>query len=247
MMTVIPAIDLRGGRCVRLRQGDFARETVYADDPLALASSYADGGFDRLHVVDLDGARSGEQRHQAIVSQIVDGTGLMVQLGGGIRNRDTLAAWLEAGVARCIVGSMAASEPDTVAGWFEAHGAEAIVLALDVRTREGGDPVLSIHGWTRDAGMTLWQAIERFRPAGLRHVLCTDVGRDGTMSGPNLALYEALATRYPELEIQASGGVRGVDDLAALRAAGCTAAVTGRALMDAAVTPAEVMSFLRGA
>lgn len=246
-MTVIPAIDLRGGRCVRLRQGDFARETVYGDDPLALASWYAEGGFSRLHVVDLDGARSGEQRHQAVVSQIVDATGLMVQLGGGIRHRDALAAWLDAGVARCVVGSTAASEPEAVAEWLETYGADSIVLALDVRTRDGQDPVLSIHGWTRDAGLTLWQAVERFRPVGLRHVLCTDVARDGTMNGPNVALYEALTTRYPELEIQASGGVRGIDDLVALRAAGCSAAITGRALLDSAVTPAEVMSFLRDA
>jgi phosphoribosylformimino-5-aminoimidazole carboxamide ribotide isomerase len=246
-MTVIPAIDLRGGRCVRLRQGDFAQETVYGDDPLALAHGYADSGFTRLHVVDLDGARSGEQRHQAIVSRIVEATGLMVQLGGGIRHRDALAAWLDAGVARCVVGSMAASDPDTVADWFGAYGTDSLVLALDVRTGDGHEPLLSIHGWTRDAGVTLWQALERFRPLGLRHVLCTDVARDGTMNGPNVELYEALATRCPELEVQASGGVRGVADLADLRAAGCAAAITGRALLDAAVTPAEVMSFLRGA
>lgn len=246
-MNVIPAIDLRAGRCVRLRQGDFARETVYGDDPVALASSYAESGFSRLHVVDLDGARSGEQRHQAVVSRIVDTTGLMVQLGGGIRHRDALAGWLEAGVARCVIGSMAASEPDTVAGWFETYGADAIVLALDVRTRDGCEPVLSIDGWTRNTEVTLWQAIERFRPVGLRHVLCTDVARDGTMSGPNLALYEALASRCPALEIQASGGVRGLDDLTALRAAGCSAAITGRALLDSAITPAEVMAFLRDA
>lgn len=244
---VFPAIDLRGGRCVRLRQGDFAQETVYGDDPLALASSYAESGFSRLHVVDLDGARSGEQRHQPIVSQIVEATGLLVQLGGGIRRRDTLAAWLDAGVARCVVGSMAASEPGTVADWFRTYGTDSIVLALDVRTRDGHDPVLSTHGWTRDAGITLWQAIERFRPLGLRHVLCTDVARDGTMNGPNVELYETLAARYPELEIQASGGVRGIADLAGLREAGCAAAVTGRALLDSAVTPAEVMSFLRDA
>lgn len=246
-MTVIPAIDLRGGRCVRLLQGDFERETVYGDDALAIASSYAAGGFSRLHVVDLDGARSGEQRHQAVVSQIIADTGLMVQLGGGIRQRDALAAWLEAGVARCVVGSAAAREPDVVAEWLETYGGDSIVLALDVRTADGHDPVLSIHGWTRDTDITLWQAVERFRPAGLRHVLCTDVARDGTMEGPNVALYESLATRYPELEIQASGGVRGIADLAALRAAGCAASITGRALLDSALTPAEVRSFLRDA
>ena len=246
-MTVIPAIDLRGGRCVRLRQGDFARETVYDDDPVVLASRYADAGFRRLHIVDLDGARSGQQRHQAIVARIVETTGLMVQLGGGIRHREAIAGWLDAGVARCVIGSMAASEPDAVEEWFEAFGAESIVLALDVRTGAGHDPVLAIHGWTRDAGVTLWEAIERFLPAGLRHVLCTDVALDGTMSGPNVSLYESVRKRYPELEIQASGGVRGVEDLAALSTAGCAAAITGRALLDSAVSPEEIMSFLQDA
>ena len=110
-----------------------------------------------------------------------------------------------------------------------------------------GEPLLATHGWTRDSGQTLWQAVERFRPAGLRHVLCTDVDRDGTMGGPNVPLYAELSARYPELEVQASGGVRGLDDLAALRDAGCAAAITGRALLDAALSPAEVVSFQRGA
>lgn len=246
-MTVIPAIDLRGGRCVRLRQGDFTRETVYEQDPLALARGYAESGFSQLHVVDLDGARSGEQAHQVVVSQIVETTGLRVQLGGGIRRRATLDGWLAAGVARCVVGSLAVSEPDTVAEWIAASEGRSVVLALDVRLRDGREPVLSTHGWTRDSETTLWQALERFRAAGLRHVLCTDVDRDGTMSGPNVPLYAELARRYPDLEVQASGGVRGLEDLAALREAGCAAAITGRALLDAALTPAEVVSFQRGA
>lgn len=246
-LTIIPAIDLRGGRCVRLRQGDFAQETVYDDDPLALARRYRDGGFTHLHVVDLDGARFGEQRHTALLSRIVADTGLAVQLGGGIRHRDILAGWLEAGAMRCVVGSVAVTDPGTVAEWLAAFGADSIVLALDVRARPGADPLLSTHGWTRDSDTTLWQAIERFRPAGLRQVLCTDVGRDGTMSGPNVALYRELAARHPDLAIQASGGVRGLEDLQSLRQAGCSAAIIGRALLDSTLTPAEVASFLRDA
>ena len=246
-MTVIPAIDLRGGRCVRLRQGDFARETVYGDDPLALARSYAEDGFEYLHVVDLDGARSGEQRHQAIVARIVEDTGLRVQLGGGIRRTDILAGWLAAGVSRCVVGSVAVVDPDAVARWLGSYGGECVVLALDVRIRANDDPVLCVHGWTRDSEMTLWRAIERFLPEGLTHVLCTDVERDGTMDGPNVALYAELAARYPDLALQASGGVRSVEDLVALREAGCAAAITGRALLDAALAPSEAISFQRGA
>lgn len=245
-MTVIPAIDLRGGKCVRLYQGDFERETVYSE-PMATALGYRQMGLGRVHIVDLDGARHGEQRHRQIVSAIAGTAGLVVQLGGGIRNRETLRHWLRAGVARCVIGSLAATEPDTVAAWLEDFGADRIVLALDVRLDDRGTPALSIDGWTRSAGLTLWQCLDRYAGHGLKHVLCTDIGRDGALSGPNLPLYREFRQRYPELELQASGGVRHVDDLAALRDIGCSAAIAGRALLDGHIIATELTSFLRGA
>lgn len=245
-MNVIPAIDLRDGRCVRLLQGEFEQETDYGDDPVAIARRYAAAGFDRLHVVDLDGARSGIQRHREAVAALIDATGLSVQLGGGIRTRETLARWLEAGVDRCIVGSLAVTDAVTVEDWIAAFGVERIVLAFDVRTG-GHAPVPAIHGWTRDADVTLWQCLDRYRDAGLRHVLCTDVGRDGALRGPNEDLYGEIRSRYPELELQASGGVRDVRDLAALRALGCAAAVTGRAMLDGRISNREIGRFLRSA
>ncbi len=246
-MIVIPAIDLRHGKCVRLRQGDFNRETVYNDDPMLVARHYRDSGFENLHVVDLDGARSGQQQHQDVVGKIVAATGLVVQLGGGIRDRHSLEYWLQSGVSRCVIGSVAVSEPDLVAGWLDEFGADSIVLALDVRMNPGQEPCLAIHGWMEDTDTTLWQAIERYCAADAKHILCTDVGRDGMMSGPNLGLYEELIRRYPDLQVQASGGVRNLEDLDALRRAGCAAAITGRALLDSSITPSEVLSFLRDA
>lgn len=246
-MNVIPAIDLKDGRCVRLMQGDFDQETRYSSEPLDVARRYRSLGFDRLHLVDLDGALSGEQKHAGIVASIVSGTDLTVQLGGGIRRRDSIALWLEAGVSRCVVGSIAITQPETVLGWLQEFGPDRIVLALDVRTDDGGSPILATHGWTRSAGVTLWQCLESYLDHGVSHVLCTDIGRDGTCDGPNGLLYREILQRCPDLDLQASGGVRHIDDLQALRELGCAAAITGRALLEGRITDEEISSFLRNA
>lgn len=245
-MKIIPAIDLRGGRCVRLLKGEFDRETRYSDEPAAVAHAYRSMGFDTLHVVDLDGARTGDQHHQAIVRRITAETGLAVQLGGGIRHRDTVAAWLDAGVSRLVVGSLAVQEPAAVAGWFDEFGPARFVLALDVRLDAGGIPRLATHGWTRDSKRSLWDCIDGYRSTtALEHVLCTDVGRDGAMTGPNVDLYREFVARCPDIALQASGGVRDAADLEALRDLGAAAAITGRALLDGAITEEEIRTFLR--
>lgn len=231
-MIVIPAIDLRDGRCVRLLRGDFARETVWHEDPLALARDFRRAGFTHLHVVDLDGARDGRQRNEAVVRAMVDEGGAIVQLGGGLRSHGAVERWLATGVTRCIVGSLAVDDPDVVAGWLEEFGPERVVIALDVRCPADGDPVPATHGWQRSSAHTLWQCVDRYLASGLKHVLCTDVGRDGTLGGPNLSLYREFRRRYPDLALQASGGVRDGADLAALDALGCAAAISGRALLE---------------
>lgn len=244
-MKLIPAIDLKDGRCVRLYQGEFDRETRYGDDPLALVRGYREAGFGELHVVDLDGARYGQQRHAELVAEIA-ATGLRVQLGGGIRDARTVERWLRAGVERCVVGSVAVTDPAEAARWLQRFGAAHVVLAFDVRIADG-EPVPAIHGWTESAATTLWTCVERFSDSGLRHLLCTDVGRDGALNGPNLALYREILARHPHLALQASGGIRHAEDLAALRAIGCPAAISGRALLDGRITAKEIDSFLRDA
>ena len=244
-MIVIPAIDLKDGHCVRLYQGDFDRETRYGNDPLQLAHRYRASGFDHLHVVDLDGALSGEQRHRAVVSKIAKAAQFVLQVGGGIRSRDSIAEWLAAGASRCVVGSLAVTEPHTVADWFREFGADRIVLALDVRTHGDGVPMLATHGWTRSSDLTLWKCIDGYIRCGLKHVLCTDIRLDGALTGPNGPLYSEFRQRYPEIELQASGGVRHRDDLEDLRALGCAAAITGRALLDGRITAEDMSSFLR--
>lgn len=244
-MNVIPAIDLRGGRCVRLYQGEFDRETVYSDTPAEIAGQYADSGATWLHLVDLDGARAGTAGNAALVQRIATETPMKVQVGGGIRDAETVARWLDSGVDRVVVGSVAITDPAEVREWFDRFGSDAIVLALDVRLDDEGNPYVTTHGWQTTTAQTLWAAVDMFLEAGLRHVLCTDVGRDGAMSGPNVDLYKSFVARYPAVELQASGGVRGLDDLLTLRASGSAAAITGRALLDGSLTLEEVRRFLR--
>lgn len=246
-MKVIPAIDLQGGKCVRLLKGDFAKTTEYSDDPAAVARQFAELGATNLHVVDLDGARSGTQENHAIIAAIAAESDMAIQIGGGIRHRDTVRRWLDAGVARCVIGSLAITEPDAVKSWLVQFGADRIVLALDVNIGDAGIPVVTTHGWTRPSNMSVYECIEDYKDVGLRHVLCTDVSRDGAMAGPNLDLYAGILMRFPDLQLQASGGVRDRRDLEVLREHGLPAAITGRALLDGKITAAEMASFQQGA
>lgn len=243
-MNIIPAIDIQNGCCVRLLQGDFARETKYSDDPPSIASDFRDLGFRQLHIVDLDGARYGKQLNREAVRKITASSGLTIQLGGGIRDQETASAWFDAGISRCVVGSTAVLEPAAVKEWFAEFSPEQIVLALDVRLDENGTPWLSTHGWTRKAGITLWDCVEDYAEAGVVHVLCTDVRRDGAMAGPNVDLYAEFVRLYPHLLLQASGGVRNVADLEALRVTGAHSAITGRALLDGRISKEEIAAFL---
>jgi phosphoribosylformimino-5-aminoimidazole carboxamide ribotide isomerase len=238
-MRIIPAIDLQGGKCVRLYQGDFDKVTEYSDDPLAIAREFSALQVRNLHIVDLDGARTGSQQNQAIVAELSASTDLNVQVGGGIRDADTVTNWLERGVTRCVVGSVAVVEPDLVVDWLAHFGAAHIVIALDVSIGDDG-PVVATHGWTKSSGTSLWDCIDRLADAGMEHLLCTDISRDGAMAGPNFDLYADIHRRFPGLALQASGGVRDAADLERLRALGIPAAITGKALLDGRISAAEV-------
>jgi phosphoribosylformimino-5-aminoimidazole carboxamide ribotide isomerase len=228
--TVYPAIDVRDGRVVRLRQGDYAQETRYADDAFALASRYAQAGARWLHLVDLDAARSGGYTLLPLLRRIVGAGHMRVQTGGGVRSAADVQALLDAGASRVVIGSAAIREPDSVRTWLDRFGADRLVLALDARRDSGGVWRLPVHGWTETSAVTLFDLLD-FYSTGARHLLCTDIARDGMLSGPNSEWYAALAARYPALAIQASGGIRDVDDVIALRTTGCAGAITGKALL----------------
>ncbi len=244
-MKIIPAIDLQDGQCVRLFQGDFDQRTEYGNDPVDVARDFQTLGFDNLHIVDLDGARFGKQTNREVVFAIVSATDLDMQLGGGIRGRETASKWFAAGVSRCVVGSLAVDDPETIKGWMRIFGPGRIVLALDVRLDGSGIPMLVTHGWTRMARLNLWQCVDDYLQDNIEHVLCTDVDRDGAMTGPNLELYREFVSRYPTISLQASGGVRNADDLLELEELGASAAITGRALLDGKINTEELGSFLR--
>ena len=226
-----PALDIRGGRVVRLRQGDYARETRYADEPLAAARAHAEAGARWLHLVDLDAARVGGYTLAPLLREIRAQTGLRVQTGGGVRSEADAEAILDAGAARVVVGSLAVREPARVARWLGRFGAERLTIALDVREVDG-EWRLPVAGWTADSGARLDELLARYADAGLRHLLCTDIACDGMLAGPNLGLYRRVLARAPAVAVQGSGGVRDVADVRALRDAGCAGAVLGRELLD---------------
>jgi phosphoribosylformimino-5-aminoimidazole carboxamide ribotide isomerase len=247
-MRLIPAIDLRGGSCVRLLQGRFDAETVYASDPAVVLDRYLALGARRIHVVDLDGARDGSQGNRAAIERLAARAGAAaIQVGGGVRSREVADELLKLGIASVVVGSVAVTSPDEVAGWLHELGPERVVLAFDVRLDEGATPCLATHGWERQTGTSLWDAVERYLPAGLRHVLCTDVARDGALSGPNVALYAECVRRFPGVAWQASGGVSTADDLHALAGTGVAAVISGRALLEGRLTAEELAPFLPAA
>ncbi|MEY2625758.1 MAG: 1-(5-phosphoribosyl)-5-[(5-phosphoribosylamino)methylideneamino] imidazole-4-carboxamide isomerase [Gammaproteobacteria bacterium] len=243
-MRLIPSIDLRGGQCVRLLHGDFTRETIYPVDPLELAARYRQLGARWLHVVDLDGARDGALANRQAIVEMAKIPKLSLQVGGGVRSAAAVDELLSAGIARVVVGSAAIEKSVEVGTWMRFFGKTRICLALDVRV-EMGEPLVQTRGWTKATTMTLWQSIEPFLRSGLQHVLCTDIGRDGALSGPNVELYQQCLTRFPKIKWQASGGIRDITDLELLSAMGMSAAISGRALLEGHLADIELRKWMR--
>ena len=237
-MLLMPAIDLRHGRCVRLYQGDFGSETQYEHEPHELLVRYRNLGASWLHVVDLDGAKDGMLANRSVIVALASQRAVRLQVGGGVRSAAAINDLLRVGVERVIVGSAAVERPDEVADWIARFGGERICLALDVRIDSRG-PVVRTRGWTEGTALTLWDAIERYPQGSIKHVLCTDIERDGALSGPNIELYREAQSRFPGLAWQASGGVRDAADLKALAACGVAAAVSGKALLEERITAEE--------
>ena len=239
--TLIPAIDIRNGRVVRLFQGDYDRETVYGDDPVAVARAYADEGAEWLHLVDLDAARFGGYTQLPLVERLKAETGLRLQTGGGIRAAQDVEGLLNAGVERVVVGTQAVRRPALVSAWLRRYGSEHLTLALDTRQDEAGVWRLPVSGWTEASLSTLDDLLATYVQVGLRHLLCTDISRDGMLTGFDIELYRTLAARWPDLAIQASGGVNSLADVDAARRAGAGAAILGRALLEQRFTLTDAM------
>lgn len=233
-MRVIPAIDVLGGSVVRLRQGNFDRPTTYGVDPLSLALTYAGQGARELHLVDLRAAKEGgvTSESESLVSRLREATGLVLQVGGGVRSLRDIERLLDAGASRVVVGTLVLRDPDTVRGAALLFGVHRIVAAIDCRERE-----VRVSGWREGSGVPVEEALGLVRSLGLREAIVTDIDRDGMGSGPNVELYSLLRCQYPDVRITASGGVRSLVDLQALQDVGCEAAIVGTAFLEGNLDP----------
>jgi phosphoribosylformimino-5-aminoimidazole carboxamide ribotide isomerase len=234
-MLIYPAIDLMGGRCVRLKQGRFETATVYGTDPFVVLERFAQSGVTWVHIVDLDGARAGAPRQHELIGRLAASQPVRIQAGGGIRGREDVRVLLESGVARVVIGSGAVTQTADVRQWIGEFGAERICLALDVR-RDGAQWKIALHGWQRDSDLAIDEALTLYPPGTVRHILITDVGRDGMMSGSNVALMRYVHALRPDLAVQAAGGIASRGDLAQLKIEGAAGAIIGRALYEGALT-----------
>lgn len=246
-MILIPSIDLRNGRCVRLLKGNFDQETRYDLEPHELLQRYRALGATWLHVVDLDGAKDGKLANRSVIIRLASQKALHVQVGGGVRSTEVVDDLLRNGIDRVIVGSAAIENPTEVQGWLKRYGAEKVGLAFDIRHDAQGVPRVLTRGWTQESKLSLWEAVDGYLPHGLRHVLCTDAELDGAMQGPGVRLYREFTQRYPQIHLQASGGVRSAADLHALAGAGSAAAISGKALLEEVIKPSELAPFLPNA
>jgi phosphoribosylformimino-5-aminoimidazole carboxamide ribotide isomerase len=250
-MILIPSIDLRDGRCVRLLKGNFDAETRYDLEPHELLQRYRALGANWLHVVDLDGAKDGRLANRSTIIRLASQKALHIQVGGGVRSVGVVDDLLRNGIDRVIVGSAAVEKPAEVQAWLKKYGAEKVGLAFDIRHDAQGVPRVLTRGWTKESKLTLWEAIDSYLSFdgghGLKHVLCTDVELDGALQGPAVALYAEGVKRYPQIAWQASGGVRSAADLAALAATGSAAAISGKALLEELIKPSELVPFLPNA
>ncbi len=235
MIELIPAIDIINGQCVRLTKGDYEQKTVYRDSPAEVAKEFEQIGFRRLHVVDLDGAKSKHIVNSQVLQDITTKTQLTVDFGGGIKTDADIAAAFAAGAQLVTIGSIAVTHPDLFMGWLQKYGAERIILGADVRNGK-----ISINGWKEDSAEDLLPFLRKYVDAGVRNVLCTEISKDGTLQGPAIELYQRVMSVYPELHLIASGGVSSMDDIRALDAAGIPAVVFGKAIYEGRINLKEL-------
>lgn len=229
---IIPAIDLIDGQTVRLYQGSYDKTTQYQQTPFELRDLYAAAGAGVLHLVDLSGAKDAAKRQLPLLKQLMQHAPLPIQVGGGVRTEQDVIDLLEAGASRVVIGSLAIREPALVQQWLRTYGGDKIVLALDVAINDKGEKTLPSHGWIEASNITLEQVLDGFISAGARHVLCTDISRDGTLQGPNTELYQELAAKYPQILWQASGGVGNLEHIRSLTGSGVAGVILGRALLE---------------
>jgi phosphoribosylformimino-5-aminoimidazole carboxamide ribotide isomerase len=239
MIEIIPAIDIIGGKCVRLTQGDYDRLTTYGDDPAEIARGYEAIGVRRLHVVDLDGAKASAPCNLEVLERICRTTSLDVEWGGGIKSEESLSAVLSAGANRAICGSVAVSNPELMDAWIERYGAEHIILGVDIR-----DGKVATHGWLKDSGLTLDELMGWYLPCGLSQMICTDISKDGMLQGPDFDFYVALKQSFPTVDVTLSGGISCMADIEKAASLGLHSVIVGKAIYEGKISMKEIESWL---
>lgn len=234
---LIPAIDIINGQCVRLTKGDYDQKTVYRDSPAEVAKEFEEMGFKRLHVVDLDGAKSKHIVNEDVLRSITTETRLTVDFGGGIKTDEDIEKAFEAGAQMVTVGSIAVTQPELFMGWLKKYGADRMILGADVRNGK-----ISINGWKEDSTEDLLPFLRKYIYAGVKTVLCTEISKDGTLAGPAIGLYQQVMAAYPQLHLIASGGVSSIEDIKALKKAGIPAVVFGKAIYEGRIDLKELMT-----
>ncbi len=242
---LIPAIDILNGQVVRLSKGSFSEVTDYDLDPVTHLRYLRDNGAQFVHLVDLDGAKNPANRQLALIEKLLQVEGVQIQIGGGVRSEADISALVEAGVNRVVVGTAAVSNYESFATWVNMFGSEKLCVALDVATSDDGKREVAVNGWQESSGVELQEAIEVLVEVGMTNALCTDISRDGMMVGPNAALYKDLATNYPNIRWQASGGVSCLEDLTAFRSLDLEGVIVGKAILSGAIDLKEGLRCLQ--
>ena len=234
-MQIIPAIDIIEGKCVRLTQGDYAQKTIYNENPLEVALQFQDAGLERLHLVDLDGAKAGAVKNWKVLEQLTSKTKMIIDFGGGIKKEEDLRIVFDSGAAYATIGSLAVKEEAKFVAWLQAYGASKFLLGADVK-----DEKIAVGGWLETTDINILDFIKQYTAHGISQLFCTDVSKDGKLEGPSITLYEKIITQFPNLHFIASGGVSNLTDLVQLKEIGCKGAIVGKAIYENRISLEEL-------
>lgn len=239
-MKIIAAIDIMDGKCVRLTQGNFGSVKVYDEDPVDMAKKFEDEDLENIHIVDLDGAQQGTVVNWQTVEDIRANTALRIDFGGGVKTTEDVEALLDLNIDRINVGSVAVREPEKFIEWIDRFGSDNFILSTDVKGNE-----IKVKGWQEQTNITIFDIIKQYEPTGIKHVTCTDISADGTLAGPNFALYKKLLKRFPNMKVTASGGVSSMEDLENLKYIGVYGVIIGKAIYEGRIPLSQLASFNR--
>ena len=238
-MTIIPAIDIINGKCVRLTNGDYALQKIYNDNPVEVAKQFEDAGITRLHMVDLDGAKAGNIVNLKVLEAVAAQTKLVIDFGGGIKKINDIESVFNAGAAIATIGSLAVKHPEILEEWLMEFGASKFLIGADVL-----DEKIKISGWLQDGGINIFDFIGKMISLGVSDIFCTDISKDGAMQGPSTELYKRIIAEHPEINLIASGGVTCMNDLTELKSIGCKAAIVGKAIYEGTITLQQLKNFI---